>query len=63
MLRAMLGMSLDPGLDQAGTTFCNAIVELRGVPALNRIWEAPDNLPTMAEIRDPFQWIERVLDE
>ncbi|MBW3594685.1 MAG: zinc-dependent metalloprotease [Actinobacteria bacterium] len=63
MLRAMLGMTLDPALDDAGVTFCNAVVELRGVAALNAIWEAPDNLPTLAEIRDPFQWIERVLDE
>jgi len=63
MLRAMLGMTLDPALDQAGTTFCNAVVELRGIASLNRLWDAPDNLPTVAEIRDPFQWIERVLDE
>jgi len=62
MLRAMLGLTFDPTLEQAGVTFCNAIVELRGIPSLNRLWEAPDNLPTLAEIRDPFQWIERVLE-
>lgn len=63
MLRAMLGMVLDPTLDQAGATFCKAIVELHGIGSLNRVWEAPDNLPTVAEIRDPFQWMERVLEE
>lgn len=63
MLQAMLGFKLDPTLDQSGATFCKAIVELHGIGALNRVWEAPDNLPTVAEIRDPFQWIERVLEE
>jgi len=62
MLRAMLGLTFDPLLAQSGVTFCNAVVELRGIPSLNRLWEAPDNLPTLTEIRDPFQWIERVLD-
>ena len=63
MLRAMLGWISDPALEQSGITFCNAVVELRGIAALNKVWEAPDNLPTLAEVRDPFQWIERVLDE
>lgn len=63
MLNAMLGWTPDPGLEQSGTTFCNAIVELHGVETLNRAWEAPDNLPTIAEIRDPFGWIERVVDQ
>lgn len=63
MLASMLGLTFDPSLDQAGATFCKAVVELRGIPSLNRVWQAPDNLPTLAEIRDPFQWIERVLDD
>jgi putative hydrolase len=62
MLNAMLGWKPDPALEQSGTTFSNAIVELHGVGTLNRAWEAPDNIPTIAEIRDPFQWIERVVD-
>lgn len=63
MLNAMLGWTPDPGLEQAGTTFCNAIVELHGIATLNLAWAAPDNLPAIAEIRDPFQWIERVVDQ
>ena len=63
MLRSMLGLSFDPGLEQSGKTFCAAVTDLRGVAALNRVWDAPDNLPTLGEVRDPFQWIERVLDE
>lgn len=62
MLEAMLGLSKDVSLEQAGLTFCNGVAELRGVLSLNRLWDAPDNLPTVAEVADPFGWIERVLD-
>jgi uncharacterized protein (DUF2342 family) len=36
-------------------------MRLHGIDALNRVWEAPDNLPALAEIKDPFAWIERVV--
>jgi putative hydrolase len=60
LLSGLLGLSFDRALEQSGATFCAAVVSLKGLPALNRVWEAPDNLPTLAEIKDPFQWIERV---
>ena len=25
-----------------------------------RVWDGPDNLPTMAEIRQPSLWLERI---
>lgn len=62
MLSAILGVGLDRALEASGTTFCNAIVELRGMSALTVAWSAPDNLPTSEEIKDPFQWMDRVLD-
>ncbi len=63
MLTALLGLPFDKSMGVAGTTFCAAIVKLRGIRSLNSMWEAPDNLPTMEEIRDPFTWMERVLPE
>ena len=63
LLGSVLGVSIDRELEAAGATFCAAIVSLRGLPSLNRVWAAPDNLPTMAEVKDPFAWMERVLDE
>jgi uncharacterized protein (DUF2342 family) len=57
---SVLGVSVDRALEQSGRTFCNAIVELRGLPTLNRIWEAPDYLPSTEEIKDPFLWLERI---
>jgi putative hydrolase len=63
MLTALLGLSFDRSMSVAGTTFCAAIVKLRGIRPLNTMWEAPDNLPNLEEIRDPFTWMERVLPE
>lgn len=63
MLSSLLGLSIDRPLESSGATFCAAVVKLKGLGALNRVWEAPDNLPTIAEIKDPFSWIERVLEE
>ena len=62
MLASVLGMERDRGLETAGQTFCNAVVKLKGIAALNQVWAAPDNLPLLAEIKDPFAWIERVLE-
>ena len=61
MLMSVLGVSVDRGVENAGRTFCNAVVGLHGLTSLNRVWEAPDNLPSIGEIKDPFTWIERVL--
>jgi putative hydrolase len=63
LLANVLGFSLDRDLVATGTTFCAAVEELEGLPALNRVWEAPDNLPTYEELKDPFPWIDRVLKQ
>lgn len=62
MLKTILGVSLDRELEAAGTTFCAAIVKLKGIATLNEMWAAPDNLPSYEEIKDPFAWIERVAE-
>lgn len=61
MLSGILGVSFDRPLEAAGSTFCAAAAQLKGIRSLNRVWDAPDNLPTLEEIRDPFAWMERVL--
>jgi putative hydrolase len=60
MLSGILGISIDRKLETSGTTFCAAVVKLKGIVALNGVWDAPDNLPTLGEIKDPFAWMERV---
>lgn len=61
-LASILGISLDKQITAQGATFCAAVVKLRGMDHLNRVWDAPDNLPSVPEIKDPFAWMERVLD-
>jgi coenzyme F420 biosynthesis associated uncharacterized protein len=55
---------LDMKMEQyrLGERFIDQIAATRGHDAVKRIWEGPANLPTMAEIREPQAWIERVLD-
>lgn len=62
-LTSILGIGPDRSLRTAATTFCAAIVSLKGISALNQLWVAPDNLPSVSEIKDPFLWMERVLGE
>jgi putative hydrolase len=61
-LSSVIGVSFDRALENKGETFCAAVVKMKGLPALNKVWDAPDNLPSSEEIKDPFQWMERVLD-
>ena len=63
MLGSLLGFSLEKDLVATGQGFCAAVTGLEGHTALNRVWEAPDNLPTYKELRDPFGWIDRVVKE
>lgn len=62
LIQSMFGIERDRAIENSGQTFCAAVVQLRGLPELNRLWDAADNLPTLPEIRDPFAWMERVLD-
>lgn len=43
-----------------GAAFCSAVIERAGVAGLNRVWNAPEALPTPAEIADPAAWVARV---
>ena len=61
-LSSILGISFDRALENKGETFCAAVVKIKGLSALNKVWDAPDNLPSSEEIKDPFQWMERVLE-
>ncbi|MFN2594952.1 MAG: zinc-dependent metalloprotease [Actinomycetota bacterium] len=62
MLSSILGISFDRELETSGATFCAAVVKLKGLTSLNQMWTAPDNLPGLDEIKDPFLWMERVTE-
>jgi coenzyme F420 biosynthesis associated uncharacterized protein len=43
-----------------GEKFATRVAEERGMDFLNRAWQAREQLPTEAEIRDPEKWIVRL---
>lgn len=60
LFNRITGMDLKLAQYQQGEAFVNAVVAARGVAFVNRVWERPEHLPTMAEIRDPQRWIARM---
>jgi coenzyme F420 biosynthesis associated uncharacterized protein len=57
----LTGMDLKMEQYAKGERFVRAIAEARGRPALARIWDGPESLPSAEEIAEPSRWIERVL--
>ncbi|MFL5760933.1 MAG: zinc-dependent metalloprotease [Thermomicrobiales bacterium] len=55
---------LDVKLEQyrLGEAFIDDVVQKRGHDTIRRIWDGPENLPRMEEIRDPDAWLARVID-
>jgi uncharacterized protein (DUF2342 family) len=43
-----------------GEAFINAVVRERGHDFVRQVWNAPEYLPSLAEIQAPAQWIARV---
>ncbi|MBO9343799.1 MAG: zinc-dependent metalloprotease, partial [Roseiflexus sp.] len=56
----LTGMDLKLAQYQQGEAFIQAVVAARGARFANRIWEGPENLPTIEEIRAPQRWIARM---
>lgn len=54
------GLALKMEQYRLGESFINTVVEKRGVEVANIIWQGPDKLPTLEELRNPDQWVERV---
>ena len=62
VVRKVLGMDLKMRQYRDGQRFVEHVVSRCGMERFNRVWEAPENLPTEAEIHHPDRWIQRVLD-
>ncbi len=60
LIQRLLGIEAKLAQYQAGEDFIAQIEAERGPRAVNRIWERVEHLPSMAEIRDPQTWLERV---
>jgi coenzyme F420 biosynthesis associated uncharacterized protein len=62
VLQKLIGLEAKMKQYEQGEEFI-AAVEATDAELLNRAWDAPENLPTMAEIRDPDSWITRMRTE
>jgi coenzyme F420 biosynthesis associated uncharacterized protein len=59
VLQRLLGLDLKMRQYELGKRFCDAVVERHGLARLNRAWDAPAELPTLAELERPDAWARR----
>ena len=56
----LTGLDLKMEQYQAGEGFVDAVLANRDRAFLNQVWEGPERLPTLDEIRTPQRWIARL---
>lgn len=61
VIRQLLGIELKMRQYAEGSKFVRAVIDEVGMREFNRVWESPQTLPTMAEIREPQAWVRRVV--
>jgi putative hydrolase len=59
LLEKLLGLELKLRQYEQGRAFCDAVVDRGGIAALNRVWSAPEALPSLPELDAPEAWLER----
>ena len=59
LLQKLLGLDLKMRQYEQGKRFCDAVVDEVGIGGLNAVWQAPEQMPTPAELDDPAAWIRR----
>jgi coenzyme F420 biosynthesis associated uncharacterized protein len=60
LLERLVGLDLKRAQYKDGEAFVRQVVAARGLPFLLRVWDGPEMLPTLAELRDPARWVTRV---
>jgi len=60
MLERLIGLDAKMRQYEDGKRFCDGVVAASGPAALHRVFEAPEMLPSPAELRDPDAWLRRV---
>jgi coenzyme F420 biosynthesis associated uncharacterized protein len=60
LLQQLIGLEAKLNQYAQGEAFITAVEAAGGPALLNEAWKSPDNLPTLAEIKDPSTWIQRV---
>ncbi|KAA2262471.1 zinc-dependent metalloprotease [Solihabitans fulvus] len=60
VLRTVLGVEAKVRQYAEGSAFTGHVVGAVGMSGFNAVWDAPETLPTRAEISDPDAWLRRV---
>ncbi|GAC1540221.1 MAG: zinc-dependent metalloprotease [Herpetosiphon sp.] len=60
LFNRITGMDLKMAQYAEGQKFVDTVVNERGIEFATRVWLKPENLPTIAEIREPNTWITRI---
>jgi coenzyme F420 biosynthesis associated uncharacterized protein len=60
LVQQLLGMEAKIRQYRDGELFVEAVLEEGGEPLFRRLWEGPEMLPSMPEVRDPAAWVARV---
>jgi coenzyme F420 biosynthesis associated uncharacterized protein len=60
LLQRLIGLEAKLAQYEQGEQFIEAVEHVGGPALLNRAFERPENLPTLAEIRDPGTWLDRI---
>lgn len=60
LLQQLIGIEAKLEQYEAGERFIAKVEGAGGRELFNRVWEGPENLPSIAEIRDPSLWITRM---
>ncbi len=59
LLARLLGLDMKLRQYEQGKRFCDSVVEAAGIATLNRVWSAPEAIPTAAELVDHASWLAR----
>ncbi len=60
-LQQVVGLELQRHRADDAAVFCVQVEQRWGEAALDRVWEQPSNLPSLAELADPVGWAARVM--
>jgi putative hydrolase len=61
LLARVMGMGAKLRQYELGKRWCDAVVAECGIEGLDRVWESPESLPSLAELDDADAWIRRIL--
>ncbi|CAA9247543.1 MAG: FIG021250: possible hydrolase [uncultured Acidimicrobiales bacterium] len=60
VLQKLIGLEAKMKQYQQGEQFIEAVERVGGTALIDRVWEGPEMLPDLSEIRDPDRWVARV---